>query len=353
MAPLRHSIVRGRGRSRSSSTAAPLRRRGLALAIAIASATACGDRERGRAEPPLAFVGDEPVHRVVVEHVAARDGVDADEARRRVADVHRLVARAKAEQEGIDDPADLVPPHRVRHLERTARARLWLETDFEPRHRPEDIPDDDAKLVQARASRLHIHPVVHMVCQLIAMPPDDLDHDDREAMARDPKWRAHAEALLDPVAQRLRLHLPPDEDEPCKQIQGWMRFEAGDDRVRFRVESGGFDLEACAERADDGSCAAPAFSPRWTEPVSHAEGRGFLPPFFTEFGLHLVYVIEIRPARSLDDPDTDAYLRAQVHPDWQRLAFARYVQRLHEKHAVRIAPSSALGDQDDPEPGGR
>lgn len=309
---------------------------------------ACGEGRRARTGQALARVDDELLHASVVEHVAARDAVDAEEARQRAADVLRLVAAARdarPEQPGGNDLDALASPHRVRHLERAARARLWLETDFEPKHRREDIPAEHPLLARARASRKHIHPTVHAICQVIAMPPEALDPAQREATAADPDWRRRARTVLEPVAQRLRRYLPEDDAEPCKQVQRWIRLESSpDDEVRFRVESGGFDLQACAERADDGSCETPRFSSAWTEPVSRAEGPGFLPAFFTEFGLHLVYVIEILPPRALDDPDTDDYLRREVHGAWQREAFASYVDRLREKRAIRLAPPSALRD---------
>jgi hypothetical protein len=318
----------------------------LGLVALVAIALACTS-EHGHTAQPIARVGDEPLHASVIDQVAARDGVDADEARQRVADVLRLVAAARAEREGIDDPADLVSQHRVAHLERAARARLWLETDFEPKHRPSDIPADHPLLARARTSKRHVHPRVHMICQVIAMPLEELDDDARAQRAGDASWRQRAKSVLDPIADRLRRHLPERDAEACKLIQQWVRLEGStDDDVRLRVESGGFDLEACGEEADDGSCLRPQFTPRWTEPVSRAEGPGFLPPFFTEFGLHLVYVVDILAPRSLDDPETDAYLREQVHEQWQREQFAAYVQRLREKRAVRLAPPSTLHDGD-------
>jgi hypothetical protein len=326
--------------------------RRVVLGVLVCCQIACGaDQERARRHDAIARIGDETLYGSVVEHVAARDGVDLEEARQRVADVLRLVAAARARQDGVDDPIDLVSPHRVRHLERAARARLWLETDFEARHRPSDIPADDPRLQAMRTSPKFIHPVVHMVCQLIAMPPVDLERSDAEALAEDPAWRKRAQAVFEPVADRMRRHLPEGDADLCKLMQQWVHLEKPGDDVRFRVESGGFDLEACAQVGENGECKTPAFSPRWTEPVSRAQGAGFLPPFFTEFGLHLVYVIDILPARSLDDPDTDTFLRETAHAGWQQEAFATYVQRLREKRTVRLAPPSALGDNDDPPPG--
>ena len=301
----------------------------------------CGDRRASKHEV-IATVEGEPLHAVVVEHVATREGISHEEAQRYASDVLRLVAAARMER-GTDELAELSSPHRVAHLERAARARLWLETDFEPRHRAADIPADHALLASARASTRLIHPRVHVVCQVIAMPPEDLDAQSREAKASDPSWRARAQSVLDPAADRLRRHLPEGDAEPCKLVRQWIAFEqSSDESVRLRVEAGGFDLEACQGPRTDGRCETPQFSPRWTEPVSRAEGPGFLPPFFTEFGLHLVYVVDILPARSLDDPDTDTVLREQVHEAWQRERFAAYVQRLREKRAIRIAPPSAL-----------
>lgn len=320
------------------------RRRRLAVTAILACLWACEDDRTVAAGRPLAGVGDEVLDASVVEQVALRDGITVQEARQHVADTLRIVAAARAEQGDAAEPTALLAPHRRAHLLRAARARLWLESEFEPTHRPDDIPADHPLLVKARNSRKHIHPRIHLVCQVIAMPGEDLEPGARSARTADPTWREQAQARLAPLADRLRRSLPADDPDPCELITRWVHLEPRElDDVRFRVESGGFDLKACAEPADGGGCKTPQFVPAWTGPVSQAEAPGFLEPFFTEFGLHLVHVVDILPARSLDDPGTDAYLREQVHPRWQREAFETTVHRLREKRAVRMTSPAEDG----------
>jgi hypothetical protein len=139
----------------------------------------------------------------------------------------------------------------------------------------------------------------------------------------------------------MRRYVQPTDPQACALMQKLMRFEEKDaDGVTVRVEAQAMDLNACATRADDGSCAEPRWLPDWVEHVRKIQAPGFGEAFYTRFGWHLVYVMQIRPDRAVDNPQTQAWLREQVHLQWQREAFADYIARLSERRAVRIANAS-------------
>jgi hypothetical protein len=291
---------------------------------------------------PLARVDEEHVDAAVVRMIAERDGVDEAEARARVADTLRLVAAAREAAAGRAEPVPLVEPGRQEHLERAARARVWLQEDFEPDRQADDIPDGDAMLEQAKATAKFIHPELHLVCQLVAVPTDAKTPEEVFAITADEAWMDKARARFDPVADRMQRYVGPRDPEACDLMTKLMRFEQREgDGVTLRVEAQGFDLDACAEKNADGSCKKPVFVPEWVKEVRAAEPPGFIAPFRTPFGWHLVFVAEILPAHELDDPETAAWLRREIHPQWQRKAFDEYIAQLREQRAVRIAASES------------
>jgi hypothetical protein len=317
-----------------------------ALALLLVGCNGAGTS----AAEPLARVGDHGVgptgpegvvDAAVVRMVAERDGVDEAQARARVADTLRAVAAAREAAAVQADEAPLVEPAREEHLRRAALARVWLEDGFEPDHEPQDIPDDAPLLQQAKATARYIHPRLHLLCQLVALPSGPGTTEEIFAAAALPAWKDAARARFDPVAQRMQRYVRADDRDACGLMQKLMQFEEHDaDGVTLRVEAQAFDLDACAETAADGSCREPKFVPEWVEQVRVAEPPGFLPAFSTRFGWHLVFVQEILPERTLDDPQTMSWLRGEVHRQWQHEAFQEYIDRLRELRAVRIAPAA-------------
>ncbi len=284
------------------------------------------------------MVGDEVLDATVVRMVAERDGLTDAQARERVADTLRLVAAARDEaaRQGAD-PAELVSETRRAHLLRAARARLWLQTEFEPKHRASDIPRDTPALLQARASPHHVRPRLHRICQLLAV----LDGDDREenlARAQDPAWRARARPVFERAVARAQRYVPDDDPQACDLLGKLLSFDASHvDDVRLRIETGAFDLDACAREDPDGTCVEPRWDRDWTEAVGKASGPGFLPPFTTQFGFHLVYVVEILEPRDADDPEVEATIVDAVLPAWRRERLAEILATLRQKRSVRVA----------------
>jgi hypothetical protein len=312
--------ARSHSRSRTSS--------GLALCVAIA----CGG-EAARTDLPT--IGGQPIDPVVVAHVAARDRIDESAARERVADTLRLVAAAQAEPSGA-----VLSDARRGHLERTARARLVLEVDFEATHRPEDITAGDPTLARARSDRRLVHPRLHVVCQVIAEPPGRLRGDELTAKTSDPAWRARATDRVADLRRHVEATVPLADPEACDLLARRLQLEAKDEGsdVTLRGEGlGGFDLDACnVALAADGTCSEPQFAPEWVAAVRDGDVPGLRGPFATRFGVHLVLVREVLPANLPDDPGFEAALREAIHPAWRAKALGEWIAGLRTRHAALV-----------------
>ena len=246
--------------------------------------------------------------------VARRDGVDEAEARTRVTNTLRAVAAAREAEAAKAEPGDLVDPKRREHLTRAARARVWLDHHFAPSHRAEDIPDDDPLLEKAKTKTRYIHPELHVMCQLLAVPTEAETLEDFAKLSADPAWKAKAKTRFDRAAKRLRRYIQPSDPGACALMQKLIHFEVKEaDGVTLRIEAKAMFLDACAKQAADGSCAEPRWIPDWVEQVRGIEPPGFGEAFYTRFGWHLVFLQQIRPERGLDNPDT-ARVPARADP---------------------------------------
>jgi len=270
--------------------------------------------------------------------VAQRDGLGEQEAAQHVEDVALLAAAARAEQEALVDPPPLVTEARARFLRRGALARMWMQDVFEPAHTAASIPDDDPMLVKALASPLHVRPQLYKLCQLIAVPSGfDDDRDGLLAKAKDPQWQETARARIEPVAERMSRYLRTDDPQACRLMAKLTRFEDKDDQgVALRVETKAFDLDACGQRNDDGSCAEPAWAQEWVERVRPHTEPGFVPLFASRFGYHFVFVVEVLEPASKDDPQTEVSAREAVLTPWRAAQFDDTLAALRKKRAVKV-----------------
>src|SRR5690606_8935570 len=76
-------------------------------------------------------------------------------------------------------------------------------------------------------------------------------------------------------------------------------------------------------------------------------GVGFVEPFFTKYGLHLVFVLRVDAATELASLESGSeagqrrireLIRTRQHEMWlAKVAFPRHLARLAEKHVVRLA----------------
>ena len=285
----------------------------------------------------MAVVGGEPLHDSVVQMMAQRDGLSSSEAREKVADVLRLAVAAR-DAAGPSASSELLTEQRREHLLRAARARLWLREHFEAEHQPEDIPPEDPLLAKVKGDIRVFHPRLHVACQLVATPTGIEDRDALFEAAADPNWREQARAVFEPAARRMLRHVPTGDTEACKimaTMMRWMDREA--DGVSLRVEQAAFDLDACADKDEQGRCLKPQLDPDWVEQVRAAAGPGFLPSFETRFGLHLVYVQEIVPEQDPEGPEAEALARQRAHTPWRAEALEAYFDALAKDRAVKLA----------------
>jgi hypothetical protein len=117
------------------------------------------------------------------------------------------------------------------------------------------------------------------------------------------------------------------------------RREVGD--IAVEVQGlGGFDLDACATQAADGTCAEPRFAPEWVSAV-RGTSRGLVGPFATRFGLHLVLVEKLLPAQSLEDPATRQRVRESVLDRWRARELGLELERMQQSRAVQLAAEAS------------
>ena len=154
----------------------------------------------------------------------------------------------------------------------------------------------------------------------------------------DPAWREVASAVMGPLREQVERYVPLGDPEACELIAQQVRLVGPlDPRVSLSSPRlGGFDLEACLQRDDDGRCAQPQFAPEWTELVRTMSPPELSRPFFTRFGLHLVYLAEHLPPRPADDPATNAALRQAVLEPWRAEQLDRALQQMGQQRAVRM-----------------
>ncbi len=307
---------------------------------------------------PVARVGGLPLDAVVVEHLAARDGLEPDQARARAVDTLRLVAAGRDAQRARDGAAGpVLAPRRAEHQRRAALARLWLTERFEPAHGPGDVPDDDPRLVRARQDPRLVHPELHVACQVVVQPPadDGGTPTDAAAITGDPAWRRAAEQALAPVLARIDRNVPEGDPEACRLLEREVELSGPGDDPRLRVTMervGGFDLDACVQTDAAGTCTQPRFDPTWTAVVRALPAPGRSTPFFTRFGLHVVELEARMPAQPEGDPATEAALRRAVLDPWRTEALARALAELGRARTVRMIDPAAVDGVVDDAPGG-
>lgn len=277
----------------------------------------------------------------VVQMVAERDGLSNAAAREHVQQVALLSKAARAEQDGRADPPPLLTEARKRFVRRAALARVWMHDTFEPTHGVAEIADDDPIFVRALASPKHVRPRLSMLCQVAAVPAG---FDDRDAMlqkAEDPEWQATTKARVDAIADRMQRYVRPDDPQSCRLMGKLMRFENKDDGiVKLSVESKAFNLDACLREDASGACLEPRWAPEWVEHVRPRTEPGFIKPFRTRFGYHLVFLVQVLEPAPADDPATLAATRAAILGPWRAASYDRDLDALRKKWAVKVVTGS-------------
>ncbi len=269
--------------------------------------------------------------------VAQRDALSDAAAREHIHEVALLAEAARAEQDSRVDPPPLLTEARERFIRRGALARLWMHDAFEATHGVGDIADDDPIFTRALASPKHVRPRLSMLCQVVAVPAG---FDDREAMlerAKDPQWQATAKTRIDAIADRMQRYVRPEDPQSCRLMGKLMRYEDKDDGVvKLSVESKAFDLDACVREDLSGACLEPKWAQEWVDKVRPHTEPGFIEPFRTRFGYHVVFLVQVLEPAPAEDPATIAATRAAILGPWRAASYDRELDALRKKWAVKV-----------------
>ena len=230
--------------------------------------------------------------------------------------------------------------------------RLWLREHFEAEHGPQDIPATlvEQNLADPKLADRLFHPQLRIVCQLLIVPAER-GEDGRAA--RPPagddelptdEWQAAAREAFAPLAARSRrLTAEILASDRCSLLgtllsasQREFATAAGALRVRY-------------ERFAYAPQTVTGFDPTWLAQVDALEQPGVVGPFATRFGLHLVFVAAVEPARLPEGslpPDElaaarEQALRAEMLTDWRADRLQATLAELRERYPVRLAPARA------------
>ncbi|HVH97910.1 MAG TPA: hypothetical protein VM869_04345 [Enhygromyxa sp.] len=288
--------------------------------------------------------------RRVVEQLAERDDLSEAEARERALDRLRYVAARReelAERQTPPEHPDELDPARREHLERAALVRLWMREVFEPAHTAASIPDRVVAQNMADPSRTRrlFHPELWFICQALIVPSEK-DQDGRnrkppsegEAAAR---WQADAGRAFAPLVARVKAVA---DDLFGSQDCGVLGRIVGASERKLDTDSGALTIrfEAFAMVPDQ---AEQSFDAVWLEQVTARREPHVVGPFATQFGLHLVVVSSIEPAKLADGslpPEQlaaarEAELRGHIEEAWRADQLQRTLAEARERRVVRVA----------------
>jgi hypothetical protein len=326
-------------------------------------ASACGD-DAERERDVVARVAGEDVElsleRDVLEMLMSRDGLDELQAEARALWTLRLVAARRAELAAREQPPtypDELDPVRREQLERAALVRLWLDEIFEPAHEGEDIPDRviEANLADPSVRRRLFHPELYFVCQALLVPAAKSDNRNVEPPSEGEaaqQWRTAALQAFAPFVDRT-MSLAPDllASDDCSLLGRLV--EASERTFQIMQIMGETEAGAVTLRFETFVFApseAESFDPGWVAEVTagagRAGGRAIIGPFATRFGLHLVVVGKIEPARlpdgSLPPAELEAArkqaLRLEIEEAWRADQLQQTLAETRDRRVVRLSP---------------
>jgi hypothetical protein len=287
--------------------------------------------------------------RRVVEQLAEQQHLSEAEARERALDRLRFVAARR--EELAEDPTppehpDDLDPARREHLERAALVRLWLGEVFEPAHTAASIPERIVAQNMADPSRTRrlFHPELWFICQALIVPRER-DEDGRnmqppsegEAAAR---WQADAGRAFAPLVARVEA--VADDLLGSQDCAVFSRIVGASERA-LETDSGALTIrsESFALVPEQ----AQSFDPVWLEQVTARAEPHLVGPFATQFGLHLVVVSNIEPAKLADGslpPEQlaaarEAELRTSIEQAWRADQLQRTMADARDRRVVRVA----------------
>ena len=292
-------------------------RRGLsALLLLLAAApatTGCGGRKaegggpEARLRPEDVVVASVDGVPVSVARVAAHGRATGLEPRAALDDLVKFELLAQeAARRGLAASPD-VAEARTREL-----ARRLLQLEFEAHARPEDIPEADLRREYERNRRHFEHPEIRTVMTVLFQAKKGA-----ATPAEDAKARATAQELL----ERWRTERPADAKAARGIVETYYGHMEGVRIDEFNTYQG-----ARVERD-------------WLNAVLTLKTAGsYTGPLRTFYGWQLVYLVELHPARSTPEAEALQSIRKELHPLWQRAAFARYLDEVGGRHQVETHP---------------
>jgi hypothetical protein len=333
----------------------------LLLATSILLAPGCGD-DAERERDVVARVAGEGVElsleRDVLDMLVTRDGQGEQEARAHALWTMRLVAARRAELAEREQPPthpDELDPVRRDQLERAALVRLWLDEVFEPEHEAQDVPQRviEQNLADPSLSRRLFHPELYFVCQALVVPAAKSEGrhieppSDGEAAQQ---WRTAAEQAFAPFVARV-TSIEPDllATDDCSLLG---RLVEASEKT-LETEAGAVTLRY--EQFAFAPSEVETFDPGWVAEVmagaarasaTSGSPRSIIGPFATRFGLHLVVVGKIEPARladgSLPPAELEAArkeaLRDEIEEAWRADQLLQTLAEIRDRRVVRLSP---------------
>jgi hypothetical protein len=281
----------------------------------------------------------------------ARDGQDEQQAKASALWTLRLVAARRAElaaREPAPANPDELDPVRREQLERAALVRVWLDESFDPTHEAQDIPQRviEQNLADPSLSRRLFHPELYFVCQALLVPAAKSEGrhveppSDGDAAQQ---WRAAAELAFAPFVDRVDSIAPDllagDDCSLLGRLVGASErtFPITGDTVMIRFEQFAF-----------APSAVESFDPGWVAEVTAAgrAGKRMIGPFATRFGLHLVVIGKIEPARLADgslppaelQAARELALRSEIEQAWRADQLQQTLANIRDHRVVRLSP---------------
>jgi hypothetical protein len=311
----------------------------------------CGDDDRSERDVVASIDapgGTLELDRRVVEHIATRDGLSEAEARERALDRLRLVAARRAELAERATPPehpDDLDNARREHLERAAMVRLWLQDVFEPAHTAATIPTRivEQNLADPNLTRRLFHPELWFVCQALIMPREKTEQPPSEGEAA-AAWQAEATRAFAPLVARVQPIVDELVGDTNCSVLG--RIVGASER-EFETPAGALALRF--EAFVFAPSEASSFDRTWVEQVTARAEPHLVGPFSTQFGLHLVMVSKIEPAKLANGslpPEQlaaarETELRSAIEEAWRADQLQQTLADARDRRVVRLAAESA------------
>lgn len=300
----------------------------FALLLLLHAAAGCGGRRadgggpEARLRPEDVVVASVNGVPISMTRVAAHSRATGMEPRAALDDLVKfeLLAQAAARRNLAASPE--VAEARTREL-----ARRLLQVEFEAHVRPEDIPEADVRREYERNRRHFDHPEVRTVLTVLFPARQGMVTAEEDAKTR---------ALAQELSERWRAERPADAKAARAIYDTYFGHLQG-----VRVEQYNYvrGVEGEAE---------------WIKVALTMREPGAVSGVIrTRYGWHVIYLVAFHPARQTPEAEALQTIRRELHPVWQRAAFARFVDEIAARHQVESHPERLRSAEGAEEGGGR